>query len=252
MLCVSLRCIGYFLRPLYLTVTCSEFATGVHDYGLFWETASAFIPVFSTIWFDSGYMCLSVYGGVGLAGCDAPRAVFLRGFQALMRCFMAGMDQQEQFVSMPKTAESPQLQFIYGRRHSLRYAEVDSHGPAVDHRDFAVAVRVGWSMSLVCSRAGSSSAAAVLLRGRPHPCRCAVSIPWFRQFVRPGIPQLLYKVVDIPVSRSSRFTSPSWRRGRSMVQTVRLTMDIPQFLNTWPMSLLCGPAVLECRRGGDS
>ena len=37
-----------------------------------------FLPVFSAIWFDSGYMCLSVFG-VGLAGCDAPRAVFLLG-----------------------------------------------------------------------------------------------------------------------------------------------------------------------------
>ena len=34
----------------------------------------------------------------GLAGCDAPRTVFLRGFQALVRCIMAGMDQQEQSV----------------------------------------------------------------------------------------------------------------------------------------------------------
>ena len=33
-----------------------------------------------------------------------------------------------------------------------------------------------------------------------------------------------------------------------MVQTVRLTMDIPQLLIT----LLRGPAVLECTRGGDS
>ena len=97
-------------------------------------------------------------------------------------------------VQTAKTTESPQLQFIYGRRLSLRYTEADSHGPPVDHRDFAVAVRVVWSMSLVCS-----SAAAVLLRGRPHPCRCAESIPWSRQFVRPWIHQLLYKVVDVPV-----------------------------------------------------
>ena len=34
--------------------------------GFFWETTSGFIPVFSAVWFDSGYMCLSVYGGVGL------------------------------------------------------------------------------------------------------------------------------------------------------------------------------------------
>ena len=39
MLCVSLRCFGYFPRPLYLTVTCSEFASGVQDHGFFWEMA---------------------------------------------------------------------------------------------------------------------------------------------------------------------------------------------------------------------
>ena len=66
--------------------------------GFFWEITSGFLSVFSAIWFDSGCMCLSVFGGVGLAGCGAPRAVFLRGFQALVRCIMASMDQQEQFV----------------------------------------------------------------------------------------------------------------------------------------------------------
>ena len=86
-----LRCLVWFCGPLYLAATCSVLVLP----GFFWETTSGFIPVFSAIWFDSGYMCLSVYGGVGLAGCDAPRAVFLRGFQALMRCIMAGMDQQE-------------------------------------------------------------------------------------------------------------------------------------------------------------
>ena len=32
--------------------------------------------------------------------------------------------------------------------------------------------------------------------GRLHPCRCAEFIPWSRQFVRPGISQLLHMVVD--------------------------------------------------------
>ena len=83
----------------YLAATCSVLVLPEEcGGGFFWETTSGFIPVFSTVWFDSGYMCLSVYGGVGLAGCDAPRAVFLRGFQSLVCCIMAGMDQQEQFV----------------------------------------------------------------------------------------------------------------------------------------------------------
>ena len=35
-----------FLRPLYLTVTCSEFARGVQDYGFFWKLTSGWIPHF--------------------------------------------------------------------------------------------------------------------------------------------------------------------------------------------------------------
>ena len=83
----------------YLAATCSVLVLPEEcGGGFFWETTSGFIRVFSAVWFDSGYMCLSVYGGVELAGYDAPRAVFLRGFQALVRCIMAGMDQQEQSV----------------------------------------------------------------------------------------------------------------------------------------------------------
>ena len=41
------------------------------------------------------------------------------------------------------------------------------------------------------------------------------------------LPQLLYTVIDAPVCRSSRFTSPSWRRADSMVQTVRRTIFFP-------------------------
>ena len=40
-----------------------------------------------------------------LAVCDAPLAVFLRGFQALMPCIMAGLDQRDSYVVS-------QLQFI--------------------------------------------------------------------------------------------------------------------------------------------
>ena len=54
--------------------------------------------------------------------------------------------------TLQETAESPQLQFLDGRGHSLRYAEADPHSPGclADHRDFAVAVRGGSSMSLLC------------------------------------------------------------------------------------------------------
>ena len=80
----------------------------------------------------------------------------------------------------------------------------------ISQLQFALGGRCPW----YASRAGSSSAVAVHLCGRLHPCRGAEFIPWSRQFVRPGIPQLLHMVADVPLHRSSRFTSPSWRRGR--------------------------------------
>ena len=64
----------------YLAATCSVLVLPEECCsGFFWEITSGFLPLFSASWFDSGCMCLSVSGGVGLAGCDAPRAVFLLG-----------------------------------------------------------------------------------------------------------------------------------------------------------------------------
>ena len=84
-----------------------------------------------------------------------------------------------------------------------------------------------WSMSLVCSSAGSSSAAAVHLRGRLHPCRCAEFIPWSRQFVRPGIPQLLHMVFDVPVVQVEQVHFPVvTQRPIPMVGPVWRTIEI--------------------------
>ena len=82
--------------------------------------------------------------------------------------------------------------------------------------------------------------------------------PWYA-VVQVPVPQLqfIYVVVYIPVGAQSlshgpdsssdlgftRFTSPSWLRGRFHGPTVRLTMDIPQLLNTVP----CRPNSLLCR-----
>ena len=134
-------------------------ACGVRGNEIFWETTSGFIPIFSAIWFDSGYMS-AVYE-TGFAGDIAPGAVFLRGFQALMRCIMAGMDQQEQFVAP------------YRKLQKFRS----------------------------CSYCG-----------RLHPCRCGEFIPWSRQFVRPGISQLLHMVVNVLVARSCSSRVHTWRR----------------------------------------
>ena len=82
----------------YASVYASVSSPAEHDkLGFLRETTSGLISVFSAIWFDSGYMSVSVCEA-GFAGDIAPRAVFLRGFQALMRCIMSSMDQ-EQFVA---------------------------------------------------------------------------------------------------------------------------------------------------------
>ena len=46
----------YFYDPLFLTVTCSEFARGVQDYGFFWKMPSGRIPYSILLGFDSGCM----------------------------------------------------------------------------------------------------------------------------------------------------------------------------------------------------
>ena len=59
--------------------------------GAFWTDS-----VFNTSWFDSGCMFTSVFGG---------------------------------WSRLQKTADSPQLQFIFDRRHPFRTAVADFHGP---------------------------------------------------------------------------------------------------------------------------
>ena len=62
--------------------------------GFFWETTSGFIPVFNAIWFDSGYMTVSVYEAVSLVTVHLALCSFVV------------------YVAVHKTAEIPQLQFI--------------------------------------------------------------------------------------------------------------------------------------------
>ena len=53
-----------FYDPLYLAVTCSV-SPGEYKSWIFWEMSSGINPVFSTLWFDSGYMLASVYEASG-------------------------------------------------------------------------------------------------------------------------------------------------------------------------------------------
>ena len=63
-----------------------------------------------------------------------PRAVlFFPLVRPMMRCFMAGMDQEYSYVGVAwwETVEIPQLQLIAGRRLFFRAAETALHGPAL-------------------------------------------------------------------------------------------------------------------------
>ena len=63
------------------------------------------------------------------------------------------------------------------------------------------------------------------------PVVCAQFIPWSRQLVRPRIRQLLHIVVDALVVQVEQVHFPVVAaEASSMVQTVRLAMDIPQLL----------------------
>ena len=78
------------LRAWYLAATCSVLVLPDCCSEFFWELTSGFIPVFSAIWFDNGYMFLSVYEGLGFAGGDTPRAVLpeaYREIESLVRAF---------------------------------------------------------------------------------------------------------------------------------------------------------------------
>ena len=194
--------------PSYSAVTCSVFAFRVQDSGLFWVMTSGNVPVFSALGFNTGYMSTSVYGGlVSLVprSCRQRQLVFA-GVDALRTMF-------------PSLFSGPDV---------LHHGAV-SRGPAslADHRGFAVAVRAGWSMSgmqscrFLCSCSSSTWSSSPLSLRRVYPMVQTV--------VKPGNPQLLYKVVDFPVSWSCRFTSPSWRRGCFLlVQTARRTIETSQ------------------------
>ena len=136
-----------------------------------------------------------------------------------------------------------------GRSLPCRYAEAVSRGPAclADHRGFWVVDVPGMqSCRFLCSCSSSTWSSSPLSVRRVYPMVQTV--------VRPGSPQLLYKVVDFPVSWSCRFT---YRRGAVAVSYgPDRSSDHRGFAVAarvgWLMSLLCGPTVLECRRGGDS
>ena len=197
---------------------------------IFWENTSG-KAVFSASWFNSKYMLLPVHVVVGTVSvysamlvpqwymqCVSPgvscwlrctsRCV-PRGFQALMPCIMAGLDQRDSYVvsqfqfimlvQLPgwwsRRAENcgfPQLQFLSRRWHARR-----------------------------CARQGCGGVAgAVLIGGRRHPCLYAEADPHGPDCcLTKEVSQLLFdKVVDVPVLWPCR----------SSVAAVEKTAAIPQ------------------------
>ena len=71
------------------------------------------------------------------SGFDASRAVFLGCPQVPDTCHHGRYGPERMLcVAVQKTADSPQLQFLAGRRHLFRIAEELPHGPgySADHR----------------------------------------------------------------------------------------------------------------------
>ena len=104
-----------------------------------------------------------------------------------------------------------------------------------------------------CSHHGRYGPEGVLRRAvhqsRLHSCRYAEADPMVSQTME--IPQLLDKVVDVPVVQvvwfHRSFISPSWRSGSFHGPDCSSDhKEFPNSLTRWPISLLCG----SCRFSG--
>ena len=132
------------------TVSCSKFALGVQEYGFFWKTASGMLSVFSSPWFDSGYIL-----GVSLRGLLASTLQELRilrscSSSSVVDILFVPQRQIPMVQTVQQTAEIPQMPFVFR-----------------------------WSMPLLCRSCGST--------GRSSPRRGAEAVPWSRLFVGPWV-----------------------------------------------------------------
>ena len=150
--------------------------------------STTFLDVFSSCWFNTGYMFTSVYGGRALLPCRDgrgfsmvhtvcrtmrfPQFFFDKVFNVLVcrSCrFPCRGAQACPMVQTVWTIVIPQLQFLdkvteapvvagrAGRRHPGLGAEAGSHGfpCSEDHRDSLAQYFSWWSMHLLCRFAGS-------------------------------------------------------------------------------------------------
>ena len=221
--------------PSYSAVTCSVFAFRVQDSGLFWVMTSGNVPVFSASLRRLGFLGAALVSttAVGFAGVDALRAMFPSLFSGPDVLHRGRYGPEGPFCGSA-------VAVCQGHCLPCRYAEAVSRGPAslADHRGFAVAVRAGWSMSGMQSCRFLRSCSSSTWSSSPLSLRRVY--PMVQTVVKPGNPQLLYKVVYFPVSWSCRFTS---RRGAEDRSSDHRDFAVAVRVG-WLMSLLCGVTVL--------
>ena len=186
------------------------------------------------------------------------------------------------------TADSPQLQFIKGRRHPCLFAVAIPYGLVCPEK-FPSCSSTRWPMSLSCwlyiaGYAGCEARRAVfvslvlrlmmlgVMAGIDQKDSCsdmysagvagdhAPRVVFLSRVLRPmmlGIMAGMFQIDSCSVmckagllvqqwsfrscssSQVEQDVSPSWRSGRSLVQTVRRTFFFHRCSTRWPMSLLC-------------
>ena len=189
--------------------------------------------------------CSDMYKA-GFAGCDAPRAVFfLLVCRPMMLGVMASMVQKDSCSGMYSAGiagdNAPRAVFV-----------------SLVLRPMMLGIMAGFvqmdSCSVTC-KAGISGATVEIPQLQfievvdyPFVLQRQLSmVPPCRKTTE--ISQLQYTVIDVPVVQVEQDISPSWRSGRSMVQTVRRTIFFHSCSTRWPMSLLCRSSCFSwCRR----
>ena len=119
--------------PLYLAVPCSTlFVLEEKSSSIFWEITPRYV-VFSASWFDSGYMFMSFYGGVGLfteflheGGTRTLRSVRIistapRILQPLVLCCSGVQNMVFSGRSLPETLVRHWIQVYVSLRRLLEY-----------------------------------------------------------------------------------------------------------------------------------
>ena len=217
-------------------VRCSVFAFGVQECGFFLKTTSGMFP-YSILLGSTVDTCLSVY-----------------------EAFLAS--------TLQITADSPQLQFIKGRRHPCLYAVAIPYGPymvlfvqkttEIPQLLVDTMADVPFVLLYNAGYAGFDAPRAVFVSLVLRPRMLASWLVWSRWTVAVSCARLVFLVQlwsfrSCSSSQVEQDSSPSWRNGRSMVQTVCRTFFLPQVQYMMAdVPVVQVELVSWCRRQGDS